>query len=412
PRSRAVRSLDNLGDLLDPAADPDKTAIIDLIDEARPRHVTHGEVDEAARAVARALRARGLSRGDRVAILAANRAEYLAAYLGTMRAGMVSVPVSFKLPRDTVDYILRDAAVSLVFADAERRATCPAGLPAIEIGGAGADGFDAFLDPGPFQTVRPAQDEVAMILYTSGSTGRPKGVPLSHAGPLWAIRPRLSAPPALGRHRFLVAAPFFHMNGLGTAKNVLAAHASMALLPQFRAAAYIEAIARHRCTWLSGVPTMLALVARETEALARSDLSSVERVGVGSAPLAAGLVEAVLRLLPRALLPNGYGPTETGPIAFGPAHPEGLPCPTLALGYPVPGIRLRLVDGEGRDAEEGELLLWTPALMRGYHRLPGKTAEAMTPDGYYRTGDVMRRDEHGVHHLVGGGGRLVVGSGE
>jgi long-chain acyl-CoA synthetase len=404
-----VSAPDNLGDLFDRAADREKIALIDLAEPSAPREWTHGEIDRAARAVARGLVARGHRRGDRIAILSANRAEYLAAYLGTMRAGMVAVPVSFKLPRDTVHYVLEDADVRLVFADAERRAACPAGLPVVELDGAG---FAELLDPGPFDTVRPVEDEVAMFLYTSGSTGRPKGVPLSHAGQLWAVMHRVRTAADLARHRFVVAAPFYHMNALGTAKTVLASHASMVLLPQFRAAAYIEAIARYRGTWLSGVPTMLALVARETDLLARSDLSSVERVGVGSAPLTQALIDTVKRIFPGALVSNGYGTTETGPIAFGPGHPRGLPRPDISLGYPVEDIRARLVRDGDRGADEGELELWTPALMQGYHHLPARTAGVMTEDGYYRTGDVMRRDEHGFYYFVGRADDMFVCGGE
>jgi acyl-CoA synthetase (AMP-forming)/AMP-acid ligase II len=186
----------------------------------------------------------------------------------------------------------------------------------------------------------------------------------------------------------------------------------MVLLPQFRAAPYIEAIARYRGTWLSGVPTMLALVARETDLLARSDLSSVERVGVGSAPLTQALIETVKRIFPGALVTNGYGTTETGPIAFGPRHPRGLPRPDISLGYPVEDIRARLVRDGDRGADEGELELWTPALMQGYHHLPARTAGVMTDDGYYRTGDVMRRDEHGFYYFVGRADDMFVCGGE
>ena len=132
-----MSATDNLGDLFDGSADPEKIALIDLAEPSAPREWTHGEIDRAARAVARGLVARGHRRGDRIAILSANRAEYLAAYLGIMRAGMVAVPVSFKLPRDTVHYVLEDAGARLVFADAERRATCPPGLPVVELDGAG-----------------------------------------------------------------------------------------------------------------------------------------------------------------------------------------------------------------------------------------------------------------------------------
>ena len=250
-----------------------------------------------------------------------------------------------------------------------------------------------------------------MFLYTSGSTGRPKGVPLTHAGQWWPIQHRLAAVADLGRHRFLVAAPLYHMNALGQSKLALAAHATVVLLPQFRAQSYIEAIGRHRCTWLTSVPTMMALVARETSLLARTDLSSVERVGMGSAPLTQALVDRVREVFPRAALTNGYGTTETGPIAFGP-HPRGVPRPDLSLGYPVDGVALRLVNGDDQNADEGVLELRTLALMPGYHNLPSLTAKVMTDDGYYVTGDVMRRDAEGFYYFVGRADDMFVCGGE
>ena len=131
-------------------------------------------------------------------------------------------------------------------------------MPRVDFDVLGSDGFASFLDPGPFETVRPRPGETAMVLYTSGSTGRPKGVPLSHDGQLWAVRSRVGAG-GQGRHRLLVAAPLFHMNALGIAKLALAAGASMVLLPQFNARRYVEAIGRFKVTWVTSVPTMLAL---------------------------------------------------------------------------------------------------------------------------------------------------------
>jgi acyl-CoA synthetase (AMP-forming)/AMP-acid ligase II len=401
----------NLGDLVNRTADSTRLALIDLWDATAPRQYSHGDLDRMANAVARGLIARGFKRGARIAILAANRSEYLTTYFGTMRAGMVSVPVNFKVPRDTVEYILRDAGVSLVFTDAARRAACPTDLPAVDFDAAGPDRFSTFLDPGPFAAVQPTPEEMAMFLYTSGSTGRPKGVPLTHAGQLWAIASRAGRSTHWQQHRLLVAAPMYHMNALATLKFALAVHASVVLLPQFRAQAYIDAIGRYRCTWLTSVPTMIALVAQETEALARSDLSSVQHVAMGSAPLTQALIDKVKRLFPGAQVTNGYGTTEAGPVVFGP-HPDGLPKPDISLGYPLPGLGVRLVSGDNLDADEGVLQLRTPALMPGYHNLPEKTAAVMTPDGYYNTGDLMRRDDNGFFYFVGRADDMFVCNGE
>ena len=390
----------NLGELISRDRDPEALALIDLLEPGAPRHWSHGEIDAGAKAVARGLLAHGLVRGDKVAILAANRAEYVTAYFGTMRAGLISVPVSHRFPRATIHYILRDAGVGLIFADSERLADCPDGIPVVTFGASGGQGFDSLLDPGDFESVAPAEAEIAMFLYTSGSTGRPKGVPLSHAGQLWVIETRIRHDPDYSAHRFLVAAPLYHMNALIFTKLVMASHAAMVLLPEFRARAYIEAIERYRCTWLTSVPTMLALVVREAEALAAADLSSVEIAGMGSAPVSQNLIDRLKQTFPGAVTANSYGTTEAGAGVFGP-HPEELAKPDLSLGCALPGIGIRLIAESGAEADQGVLQLKTPALMPGYHNLPEKTAERTTDDGWYDTGDVMSRDGDGFYYFLG-----------
>ncbi len=394
----------NLGDLIPRGRDPAKIAIIDLGSEGAPRQFSFAELDAMANGVARALLKRGLQRGNRVAILSLNRAEYLGAYYGIMRAGLVAVPVNFKFPRDTVHFILRDADAKLVFCDAERAKDCPADIPSVTFG----DGFGNFLDPGPFAAVVPQPREPAMILYTSGSTGTPKGVVLSHQSHIWVVETRLA--PGLDRHRYLIAAPLYHMNALALAKLACAAHATIVLLPQFSARAYIEAIGRYRCSFLTAVPPMIAMMLREAELLAATDLSSVEFVRMGSAPVSASLMAALRTALPQASVTNAYGTTEAGPVVFGP-HPNGLPQPELSVGYPHPQVALRLVDGGNRNAQQGVLEMKCPALMNGYHNRPDVTPP-ITADGFYSSGDVFRRDADGFHYFVGRTDDMFVSGGE
>ena len=212
-----------------------------------------------------------------------------------------------------------------------------------------------------------------MILYTSGSTGTPKGVVLSHRSHIWVVETRLA--PGLERQRYLIAAPLYHMNALALAKLACAAHATIVLLPQFSARAYIEAIGRYRASFLTAVPPMIAMMLREAELLARTDLSSVEFVRMGSAPVSASLMAALRAALPQAAVTNAYGTTEAGPVVFGP-HPQGLPQPELSVGYPHPQVTLRLVDGDNRDAEQGVLEMKCPAVMNGYHNRPRCAAAA------------------------------------
>ncbi len=398
---------ENLGDLIERDSDPGKLAIIDLGGETPPREFSYGRLDELARGVARALMTRRFVRGDRIAILSANRAEYVATLFGIMRAGLIAVPVNFKFPRATIDFIIADSGAKLVFCDPERRADAPPGLPLVEFGGRDADSFDAFVDVGLFAAVTPEPREPAMFLYTSGSTGIPKGVVLSHQSHIWVVERRLAGAD-LSRHRYLVAAPLYHMNALALGMLACAAHATIVLLPQFNARAYIEAIERYRCTWLTAVPPMIAMMLREL--LSGTDLSSVEFLRMGSAPVSASLMEAIRRVLPQASVTNAYGTTEAGPVVFGP-HPKGLPQPELSVGYPHPKVQLRLVEGENRDADQGALEMKCPALMLGYHNRPD-VPSPFSPDGYYLTGDVFRRDPEGFHYFVGRTDDMFVSGGE
>jgi acyl-CoA synthetase (AMP-forming)/AMP-acid ligase II len=393
-----MSSFQNLGQLICRDCDLSKIAIIDLGTKGQVREISYADLDLTANGVARALTRRGFERGDRIGLLSANSADYVAAYFGIMRAGLVAVPVNFRFPPKTIDFVLRDADVKLVFCDVERRAHCLPGVSTVCFGDGGVSGFDQFLNFGNFPEMIPAANEPAMLLYTSGSTGVPKGVALSHRSHIWVVQTRL-AEQGLSRQRFLIAAPLYHMNALALAKLAIAGYSTIVLLPWFSARRYIEAIGRYRCTWLTAVPPMIAMMLRETELLAATDLSSVEFVRMGSAPVSQSLMSALKRTLPQATIRNAYGTTEAGPVVFG-AHPDGLAVPEMSVGFPHPKIQLRLVAGDNRNAEQGVLEVKCPAIMLGYHNRPD-VPTPITPDGFYVTGDVFRRDENGFHYFVG-----------
>ena len=404
-----MRDFFNLGDLGNAAVPETHAALIDCRDWDQPHTLSHHELDRQVNACARGLAARGMARGDRIAILSLNRAEVLIAYFAIMRAGYVAIPVNIKFPQDTISFVLADAEVRFAFCDTAGRALLPSGLPMADFDDAGPNGYASFLDPGPFAAVRPHAGEAAMVLYTSGSTGRPKGVPLSHDGQLWAVRSRVGAG-GHERQRILVAAPLFHMNALGVSKFAIATGASIVLMPQFNARHYVEAIGRFKVTSLSSVPTMLTLAFREHEALARTDLSSIETVRTGSAPISQSLVDEIKRTFPKAPIIIGYGTTKSGPIAFG-ARP-GLAKPDLAIGWPQPGVEVSLVGPDGAEVTEGELWIRTPANMTGYLNLPEKTRQVLTGDGWYKTGDVFRREDGGAYTFVGRTDDMFVCGGE
>jgi long-chain acyl-CoA synthetase len=403
----SIPAASNLGALTSTGRDLDKVAIIDL-GTGQERRFSYRDFEGQANAVARALTARGLARGDRVAILSANRFEFLTAVHGIMRAGLVAVPVNFKFPPATIDYIVHDSGAKLVFCDAPRFDSAPRDLPRIRFDGEGSE-FASFLRPGPFAAIAATRDEPAMFLYTSGSTGRPKGVVLSHQSHIWVVETRMAAQDMM-RHRFLVAAPLYHMNALAMSQLAHAAHATMILLPQFTARLYLKAIEDHRCTWLTAVPPMIAMMLNDRERLKATDLSSVEFLRMGSAPVSQSLMDAIHRALPKAAVTNAYGTTEAGPVVFGP-HPQGLAQPEMSVGYPHPKVQLRLIGEDGKPSDPGVLEMKSPAMMNGYHNRPD-IASPITRDGFYITGDVFRRDENGFHFFVGRTDDMFVSGGE
>ena len=399
----------NLGALFDPALGADNLAIIDCLDWDAPRESSHRQIDEMVNSVARGLQQRDLRVGDAVAILSANRTEFLVTYLAVMRAGMIAVPINYKFPQNLVDHIFEDSAVKYLFCDGARRTNLTTDLPVTNFDATGDDGFGSLLDPGEFEVYRPNDDDVAMVLYTSGSSGRPKGVPLTHKGHIWALKGRMTNWP-FNHHRLLIAAPLYHMNALCTFLFGLSASVSIVLMPQFDARHFLQSIEKYGCTWITGVPTMFAMAFMEVDLMERLDFSPVSIVRMGSAPVSEKLWDKVKSTFPKADIMNVYGTTEAGPMVFGPTG--GKPVPEMSAGRQVADVEVKLINEDGEEADRGVLWHRTPATMSGYLNLSDKSAEVLTPDGWFISGDVFRRDADGNYFFVGRADDMFVCGGE
>ncbi len=399
----------NLAELLERAPDDEAMVLIDR-SLAQPKHTTAAELLDRVLRCGAGLAAQGLAPSSRVGLLAANCGPYYDVMFGAPAAGFVFVPLNTRLPGETVSYILKDAEVELVISDAEHRHLVPPHMRHIVIGSEEWKALGAHEPLAGAVAVR--DDDVAVHIYTSGSTGRPKGVLLTHRNITFTV---LEYGMAMPGEVMLVSAPLYHKNASMSSKLAFANGGTVVLLPQFTASGYIEAIEQHKVTMCSGVPTMFALVTAEIAARVDAgyplpDLSSVQRAFIGSAPLTEALYDDVQRLLPQAVVSNGYGTTEAV-LAFGP-HPEGKSRPKISLGHQHPSVELRLVDPDtGEDAESGELWVRSPGVMVGYHNLSEATADRLT-DGWYHTGDLMRRDEDGWYYFVGRVDDMFVCAGE
>jgi acyl-CoA synthetase (AMP-forming)/AMP-acid ligase II len=343
----------------------------------------------------------GIRPGDRVLLAAGSSPGFLRCYLGALRAGAVVVLAN---PGSTAAELGQLAAASdaaLAFADpgpAERLAGL---LPVIgmgELAGLRPTG------PDPAR-VRADPDDVALLAFTSGTTGRPKGVPLTHGQLAVSIRSAMAAWRWTGDDVLVHALPLYHQHGLGGVHATLIAGSTAHLLSRFSVDGVTGAIARARATVLFGVPAIYQALA---DTLVPRAIPGLRLAVCGSAPLSpelAARLPAVLGTLPLVR----YGTTETGLDVSNPIHaPRGD-----TVGLALPGVRARLWagDAEASPGGDGEIQLRGPQVFGGYWQDPAATADAFTPDGWFRTGDVGCVDPASGHLVIRGRSKELIISG-
>ena len=358
---------------------------------------------------AHALRAAGVGPGDRIAALAAKSPEALALYGAALALGAVLVPFNPGCSDDEAAHVLGDAAPRAVVCDPARAAA----LSARAVRGAamltlGADGTGSLAEaaaglPGAVAPAPRAPDDLAALLYTSGTTGRPKGAMLTHANLLSNARALADLWRFGPGDVLLHALPIFHTHGLFVACNVgLLTGGALLFLPGFDAGAVLRLLPR--ATAMMGVPTFYTRLLAEP-GLTRAAVAGVRLFVSGSAPLPEATHRAFERRTGHRILER-YGMTETSMIASNPHDGERR---AGAVGLPLPGVEVRIAD-PGADGAGG-IEVRGPNVFRGYWRMPGKTAEAMRPGGWFATGDIGRFDADGYLSIVGRSTDLVITGG-
>jgi long-chain acyl-CoA synthetase len=207
--------------------------------------------------------------------------------------------------------------------------------------------------------------------------------------------------------RMVVAAAVYHKHGMNSVKCVFVGGSTMILMRRFEARKYLEIATRYRATVVSGVPTMFALMLQQRDILDANDYSYVRLATLGGAPASDVLVDEVVKRFPKARIVLIFGITEASAALFG-KHPEGKEKPRHSLGWPLPGNELRLAGGESPDF--GVLEVKNPGLLSGYVNNPEETARKMK-DGWYHSGDILRRDAEGWWYFVGRSDDMFVSSG-
>jgi len=394
------------------------------------RTVTHRAHYERACRLANALASRGVRPGDRIAVLAQNCPEYIETYSACELAGFITVGVNYRLAAPEQARILADCQpAALVFEAqyvsrvAELRQALPATVVALRIGddAEAADAYEAALAGASTArpVTRPAPGDTAFLIYTSGTTGRPKGVMLSHAGQLELYRACSMAMGAGPTDRKLIVMPYYHIGAKIEQMNYTLHGATIILQRAFDPRAVLQSLQDDRATSAHLAPTMIQAML-EVEGCERFDLSHVHTICYASAPMSVALCRRAIATFGN-LFVQVYGLTESATLTALLRHQHVIDGPPeqvrrlASAGQPVLGNEVRIVRADGTDADPGEVgEVWgrAPSMMQGYWRNPAATAEALTPDGWMRIGDMGYLDDEGFLYIVDRKKDMIVSGGE
>jgi acyl-CoA synthetase (AMP-forming)/AMP-acid ligase II len=373
---------------------------------------TYAELAESVDRVAAGLQAAGIEKGDVVALIGANGAEWAIAYHAVLSAGGIVTPINPLLTPDEVGKQLADSKAKALIAMPElipglSATATEAGAERVWSLGS-ADGIDDVLELGE-EGAKPADVEIepgtdlAILPYSSGTTGAMKGVMLTHRNLVANIEQTLTSTVITDEDTLVGVLPFFHIYGQTVVLNLgLAQGATIVTMPRFDLEQLLDIVEGHEVTWLHIVPPVVLAFANAPQVEGR-DFSKLKMVICGAAPLDADLA---LRAEERIGAPirQGYGMTELSPVSHKSPIAKAAETPPGSVGPVLPNTEMRLVDPDTGDdvaeGEEGEIWIRGPQVMVGYLENPEATAETLTEDGWLRTGDIGRIDENGYTYIV------------
>ncbi|NYT38634.1 malonyl-CoA synthase [Allopusillimonas soli] len=399
-------------------SDKSKTAI-----ETPDRSYSYADIDDMSARLAALLRALDVPDGARVAVQVEKSPEALMLYLATIRAGLVYLPLNTAYRSAEVAYFLTDAEPSIVVCDSANLAWVSelaqkAGTPhvyTLDADGSGSLAVAAASQEPDFPTASNRPEDLAAILYTSGTTGRSKGAMLSH-GNLGSNAQVLNTYWGWRQNDVLLhMLPIFHVHGLFVASHgALLAGATMIWLPRLnidQALSYLP-----RSSVMMGVPTYYVRLLADKR-FSREVCANMRLFISGSAPLLAETFDAFRERSGHTILER-YGMSETIMLTSNPYDPNEGPRLRGTVGKPLPGVSLRVVDDEGGAVAPGgvgNVQVRGPNVFSGYWRMPEKTRQEFTGDGWFRTGDLGQLGGQGIPDtyltIVGRSKDLIISGG-
>jgi long-chain acyl-CoA synthetase len=374
------------------ARNPDGEALV-----CGARRLTWREVAQASAEIAAGLQAKGLERGDRVALLLGNRIEFPLVLFAAAHLGLVTVLLGTRQQKPEIAYVLNDCGAKLLIHEVALADRVPEArdIPQLIHRIAVDDDprlsqFADIADHTPLADATEVDEEdTAMILYTSGTTGRPKGAMLAHCNIVHSSMIFVNCLGLTDADRSIAAVPLAHVTGVVANIMTMAACAgALIIVAEFKAADYLKVAARERITYTVMVPAMYNLCLLQPD-FDTYDLSAWRIGGFGGAPMPVATIERLALKLPGLKLSNCYGATETTSPST--VMPGELAAKHIdSVGLPCPGATIAVVDGEGHElprGEVGEIWIHGASVIKGYWNNPTATAESFT-GGFWHSGDL------------------------
>lgn len=400
---------------------PDREAIA-----YQGKRFTYREFNNRIDLLAKSLNDIGLSRADRVALLLYNCPEFLEICLAANRAGLIFLPINYRLASEEVEYILRDSQAGAIFTEQEFVATIEAMKPRLpnlkctitleQPARSSWMTYDSLIAPGGRAIMRDTEvdlEDLHRLMYTSGTTADPKGVMITYNNLYWKNFGQISELGISKDDVGLVAGPLYHVGGLDlSAIHILHMGGRLVILRKFETKSVLEAIERERITltWLA--PTMVNMILNEPRS-SGFRLDSVRVIINGGEKMPESLVQKLLNTFPNAWFADAYGLTET--VSGDTFLDKQSTIRKLgSVGKPILGLDLKIVDDNGNEVQrgqEGEIALRGPKVFKGYWNNPKATEEAFR-DGWFLTGDIGKLDEEGYLYIIDRKKDMIISGGE
>ena len=350
---------------------------------------------------------------DKVGLFLPTGVGFVASFYAALIARKTVVPINFLLGEQEIGHIIKDSGIDAVLTAPPLAAkVANSGLNVIDLTQLpkpSAEQAGELLKSPPKSDAKP--DDLAVLMYTSGTSGMPKGVMLSYGNLDADVKSAIRHVKLDGHHKFLGILPLFHSTGmLATLLAPVELGAQAVYMGRFNPGAVVKAVKEHGISVITAVPSMYAAIAKVKEA-GPDTWKDVYASISGGEPLADAVREAFEKKFDCKMY-EGYGLTETiGPISFN--TPEARK--PGSVGRIIPNAEVKFVDDDGKDlpaGETGEILMRGPMIMKGYYNLPDVTKEALTPDGWFKSGDLGHLDPDGYLHVTGRKKELIIVAGE